>query len=263
MSLCPWARWVSSQIWPWKLDRRGPEPRGHMIGGLFIRRAANCRSRCQEHTGAEGEKGISEGKHGGRKGSLMEVVGAERAEHLNPFNLEVFCWKWGTSWSSFCFSVSHVTRELYYSEIKLVIWLRQADLCKQPKCGCILYWPQWNATKCLDQNFILCSLLRNFHTDHSLNQHQVLNHIWRHDRGTLNHHKDWCLLTGTKARPPPSGKKPWTDPKLWGPIRFVLIFFLNQNGVRLFELRDFLILSLTQYPHSDTNRKLLEILIFT
>lgn len=39
----------------------GAESRGNMIGGLFMRRTANCHSRCQEHTGAGG-KAFLEGK---------------------------------------------------------------------------------------------------------------------------------------------------------------------------------------------------------
>lgn len=36
----------------------GAEPRGNMIGGLFMRRTANCHGRCQEHTGAGGNGGF-------------------------------------------------------------------------------------------------------------------------------------------------------------------------------------------------------------
>lgn len=71
----------------------GAEPRGNMIGGLFMRRTANCHGRCQEHTGAGGGMGDFGEKAQGRKGFLMKVVGVKGAKCLKPFNFEVFCWK--------------------------------------------------------------------------------------------------------------------------------------------------------------------------
>lgn len=59
----------------------GAELRGHMIEGLFMRRTANCHSRCQEHTGAGG-KGDFGGKAQGEERFSNESGWSEASQVL-------------------------------------------------------------------------------------------------------------------------------------------------------------------------------------
>lgn len=225
-----------SQIWPWKLDRwgwaEGPYDRGfiHETDCGLSQTAPGTHGRW----GSRGVKGILEGKRKGRKGFLMKVVGMKAVKCLNPFKLEVFCWKESTSWSSFCASVSHVKHKLYYSEAKLVIWLHQAVAAvggdvlliyaKQPNCGRVLYWPPRKGTKCLDQNHFLyvttTSLLRNVQINHWLGQPQVLNHIWRHRKGLWTT-RGLMPLGRHKGANSPVGRNLQQTTNSGRPIRFV------------------------------------------